>query len=1611
MPAENIGTIDLLGESESFDEARLPISAEVDDQWRGRAITGAELLELASGAVLLRGTAEPSDSHLTAGRRALYFRVDGDGDVIELHVSFDGLSWKEVTIGSGGEAGDTIAEGTGITITEATDGTKTIAVSRPFTADDEGKLDAIEAEATKNQAGTGTTIGDDGEVNIDNPFTSQDESKLGGITAQATRNIEGDGIDIANDGTTSVNDAYVENLIGDADVYVEHFRLGYVSSFFTTQEARWGANATTIYMQPTVSNRPVVAILVDGEKIQVRNVDGSVRNVFTLDANVSGPDSSGVFTINGAWNENPVFVNGTNYGLYFSLNRPHGIPDDVTLELTDDNEIRIKAGGVREEHIAADLSDTEQIEAQNKLGITPSWVGRLSIDHVPIDTIGTGSDARWALQTSGVNHYLRFEDLSDRDQQYVESWEVGAKIGFFNGDTEAERATVRATWDSTNSRIQIGFDTTGALSSSVDYDLRVSQPRREYGIPPDGDDGQVLAKSSDDDYETEWVDQSGGLPTGGVDGQVLAKSSDVDFDTEWIDPSTNGGASSFSELSDTPDAIVRDRYLKTAVSADEVEYVESAPAAAQRSESVTFQAGGEEIENDGVIISPATSNAIGITFPSTGGGNPQMLDAGSNADGFVVLQRGIYYITVRGSVVAVTARCTAQFRIYEYDADITTALPIGRTQNTYIRYQHTNAQPLFEDGILEVTEDNTAVKIVAISALPDAGQPGTDNSRWTLNAGMILKLYRVGIKGEPGAGVLSEISLANILDDASSTVGGITGRRAKALIDHYVSDVDTYHLTVDRNYVTGTPNAANDITITLHSGTVYNIGVSHYTGAEALPDNYLRGLPVGTEIRLVDGVIVWVGELISVHDVTGTSATLRVNFDDRTGLLVDFTVGDNVEISFGYSPARIPFASEIDVEGDLDGNLSESEPDLESIVQSIDNFDLGGDGDFVTAGTGIEITDDDPRVINNTEPFTDAESDILGELASSARHTLDDDLVLRLQYGAEHFFDGRSPVITGLAIIDGHIYVGSDDGFVNDQRGVNGQGIYDLTTNNDDPATAGNWYFGDGGLVRVRERSASGLWTNATPSETSVGIANDAGIAMSVDPLNRTVMYHMHEQFDGVRLHTLAVATHPSDGEITAETLITISRASINSILTANDLGTISEVRNTLGSVGITAMGALDNIAYIVVTGVVNQENGIPVSAILRVTTSGTGAARTFSLDTNYCKIIGIRGGIQGIIPTEEGFWISTEHTIYEYHHSIGIGGGGFSSVALGTADLEPSTENRWIATGIQIPTVDDTDYLLVNFGRDIVAGNPGQRRGGEKIVSVSKLRALIAGTVAGIPVFGGTLHFEDDLTNNILMLGRSATYELLYASLGPEPAIGFEVRRVLKADQANTVEVNEDFFEGDGSEAEPIDLKASIGLTDRATFRTRIDAQQNIPMAVYYLAGQTVRNPTTLRDFPAGTGARNDNFCLSFTDVQQTEYGGDTAIVPHILWANIDVVADADWNGDGESRSSFTMSAGTYSFVIHVEGNASGDLNTTLQFLVATTGEDDVVVSNRPGWSGPITGAGSGTQAPFGSSYDINEEILPVVNTQDFYFVVKGSGVNQPANGFRGYLIIKRHS
>lgn len=53
-------------------------------------------------------------------------------------------------------------------------------------------------------------------------------------------------------------------------------------------------------------------------------------------------------------------------------------------------------------------------------------------------------------------------------------------------------------------------------------------------VPAGGTTGQVLSKSSNENYETEWTTVDDKLiPAGGTTGQILSKNTNSDYDTSW----------------------------------------------------------------------------------------------------------------------------------------------------------------------------------------------------------------------------------------------------------------------------------------------------------------------------------------------------------------------------------------------------------------------------------------------------------------------------------------------------------------------------------------------------------------------------------------------------------------------------------------------------------------------------------------------------------------------------------------------------------------------------------------------------------------------------------------------------------------------------------------------------------------------------------------------------------------------------------------------------------------------------------------------------------------------------------------------------------------------
>ena len=265
----------------------------------------------------------------------------------------------------------------------------TASLAGAMSAAQASKLEDIEEEATKNQAGAGTTIGSDGEVNIDNEFTEDDETKLDGIGAEATKNTAGDGIVVANDGETSVDDEYVDGLIEGSTHYLDSFRVAYTTAYSTTTGTRWTTQQQSdltgylIRINPGDLHVAVLQALREDSKIQVRNVDETVNNSFTLEADPADPDSVGTWTLFGEWDETPNFVQSHNYRLLFSVRRETSIhTDDDSLDGTgtEDDPVKVKDDGIGADEIDSSLSSAdkatvrESLDAPNGVYIAPANV-------------------------------------------------------------------------------------------------------------------------------------------------------------------------------------------------------------------------------------------------------------------------------------------------------------------------------------------------------------------------------------------------------------------------------------------------------------------------------------------------------------------------------------------------------------------------------------------------------------------------------------------------------------------------------------------------------------------------------------------------------------------------------------------------------------------------------------------------------------------------------------------------------------------------------------------------------------------------------------------------------------------------------------------------------------------------------------------------------------------------------------------------------------------------------------------------------------------------------------------------------------------------------------
>lgn len=215
-----------------------------------------------------------------------------------------------------------------------------------------------------------------------------------------------------------------------------------------------------------------------------------------------------------------------------------------------------------------------------------------------------------------------FTDLTDTPDNYIGQANRVVAVN------ETEDGLIYTELDELVAGVPPGGNTNQVLVKSTDTDFNtewVDPSEIGIGIPNGGLEGQVLAKVSDDDGDADWVEPPVALPLGGTTGQVLAKASDDDLDAHWV-PAVTAEGGWFTPVTATGTGASQDIVL---------------PVSGLTDDQIIVFVNGIRYETDEYSISGATvtltTNAAGdsveIVSAGTGGGvvalsvvNPEAAD-------------------------------------------------------------------------------------------------------------------------------------------------------------------------------------------------------------------------------------------------------------------------------------------------------------------------------------------------------------------------------------------------------------------------------------------------------------------------------------------------------------------------------------------------------------------------------------------------------------------------------------------------------------------------------------------------------------------------------------------------------------------------------------------------------------------------------------------------------------------------------------------------------------------------------------------------------------------------------------------------------------------------
>ena len=381
-----------------------------------------------------------------------------------------------------------------------------------------------------------------------------------------------------------------------------------------------------------------------------------------------------------------------------------------------------------------------------------------------------------------------------------------------------------------------------------------------------------------------------------------------------------------------------------------------------------------------------------------------------------------------------------------------------------------------------------------------------------------------------------------------------------------------------------------------------------------------------------------------------------------------------------------------------------TETEIQALIDASDGDKVDTDDAETTTITGTG-TIDDPKKIGVTYPYSERDADLLHDLGARPDwHPQAHDLQRTgTQYDYEFWYQGETRWINKALHFENQVYVLNDSGLI----GENPE-----TENLDLGESPLHTFTRNAGNIYAIHRSNRDFYAFRASDGQRFGIVayTQEIIDIDIEEDEPTEMFTIEKtNNNSIRIWNYSVSNTPEGNVPGASSFIfdheffDLTRSAVNGILSANGLSELSIISHNFATGetrtygGVVSISKRNDHLYIGITGL-SEVNGRAGTAIIRVSIAGSKNSISYALDTDYCIKLNIPDQVNKIIATADGFIVSLEQAIDEYHR------GGFGFLDL----VDTPTVYEMMQQGYLLTLNDTGDGITFVSRTDAMGGPPG---------------------------------------------------------------------------------------------------------------------------------------------------------------------------------------------------------------------------------------------------------------------------------------------------------------